>query len=521
MNNFSTILIVDFGGQLTHLITRKLREFGVYTESVLPENLEKTLQTVRPCGVILSGSPQSVHAKEILTVPDTLWTAHIPILGICYGQQLMVHNLGGKVTTAEKGEYGSALISIVKHSSLLPPNLTVGTTLEVWMSHGDHVTALPEGFEVIAKNQHAPCAFIANEKRRLYGVQFHPEAMHTQHGDALLKTFVQKIVNPSKKWKPNAFIEHTCTQLREKVGNQHILCGLSGGVDSAVTACLLTKALGTPQVHCLLVNTGLMRTNETQQIQTLFRKTFHVPLRSVNAQSLFLNKLKNVKNPEAKRKIIGKTFIHVFQKEAKKICQTIGRNIELLAQGTIYPDVIESAGAKHAHLIKSHHNVGGLPKKMNMGVVEPLRSLFKDEVRQIGQTLGLPKEFCFRHPFPGTGLAVRICAPVTKKRLNILRKADRIFLEEIRTAGLYDKIWQAFAILLPVKTVGVMGDRRTYEQTCALRAVSTLDGMTAKAYPLDFPLLNRISTRIVNEVDGINRIVYDITSKPPGTIEWE
>ncbi|KJS34510.1 MAG: GMP synthase [Rhodospirillaceae bacterium BRH_c57] len=513
------ILIVDFGSQVTQLIARRVRESGVYCE-IHPFNkvTEASIRAYDPKGVILSGGPASVTGTDTPRAPQELFGMGLPILGICYGQQTMVAQLGGKVEGSDHREFGRAFVDVREDCALFEGTWTPGAREQVWMSHGDRVTALPEGFHVVAQSDGAPFAAIADDARKFYGVQFHPEVVHTPHGHALLEAFTKRICGCKGDWTMAAFREVEIAKVRAQVGKGRVICGLSGGVDSSVVAALVHEAIG-DQLTCVFVDHGLMRTGEAEQVVEVFRNRFNINLVHVDASDLFLGLLADKTDPEEKRKIIGKTFIDVFEAEAKKV-----GGAEFLAQGTLYPDVIESVSftGGPSVTIKSHHNVGGLPARMNMQLVEPLRELFKDEVRELGRELGLPEEMVGRHPFPGPGLAIRIPGqPITREKADILRKADAIYLEEIRNAGLYDAIWQAFAVLLPVQTVGVMGDNRTYEFALALRAVTSTDGMTADYYHFDHEFLSRVSNRIVNEVRGVNRVVYDITSKPPGTIEWE
>ncbi|MBB4633221.1 glutamine-hydrolyzing GMP synthase [Sphingosinicella soli] len=512
-----SILILDFGSQVTQLIARRVREAGVYCEIVPFSGGEAALERLKPKGIILSGGPASVTEGASPKAPQAVFAAGVPVLGICYGEQTMCAELGGKVTPSDHREFGRAFIEIVRDCHLFDGLWTTAETHQVWMSHGDRVEAIPEGFEVVAKSDGAPFAAIADDVRRFYGVQFHPEVIHTPDGAKLLSNFVRHVAGCSGDWSMAGYRDAKIADIRKQVGQGRVICGLSGGVDSAVAAVLIHEAIG-EQLTCVFVDHGLMRSQEAEEVVSLFRGAYNIPLVHVDAEELFLSGLAGISDPEAKRKFIGKTFIDVFEAEAKKI-----GGAEFLAQGTLYPDVIESVSftGGPSVTIKSHHNVGGLPERMNMQLVEPLRELFKDEVRALGRELGLPEAFVGRHPFPGPGLAIRIPGDVDKEKCDTLRKADRIYLEEIRKAGLYDAIWQAFAVLLPVRTVGVMGDGRTYDRVCALRAVTSVDGMTADIYPFDAAFLSRVATRIVNEVQGINRVVYDYTSKPPGTIEWE
>ncbi|MEL7487816.1 MAG: glutamine-hydrolyzing GMP synthase [Pseudomonadota bacterium] len=512
------VLIVDFGSQVTQLIARRLREAGVYCE-IHPFNRVDAsfLAEFTPKAIILSGGPASVKASTSPRADDAVFSHGVPVLGICYGQQVMCAQLGGAVENADHREFGRATVMVEAASALFDGVWDKGETHQVWMSHGDRVDRIPDGFEVIATSEGAPFAAIADETHRLYAVQFHPEVVHTPDGARLLQNFVQNIAGLSGDWTMAAFREEAIAAIRTQVGDGKVICGLSGGVDSSVAAVLIHEAIG-EQLTCVFVDTGLMRAGEGEEVVRLFRDHYNIPLIHVEAEDVFLSKLDGVDDPERKRKIIGAAFIDIFETEANKI-----DGAKFLAQGTLYPDVIESVSfdGGPSVTIKSHHNVGGLPERMNLELVEPLRELFKDEVRALGRELGLPEPFVGRHPFPGPGLAIRIPGVVTKEKADILRKADAIYLDEIRKAGLYDAIWQAFAVLLPVRTVGVMGDERTYDHVLALRAVTSTDGMTADYYPFPHDFLGRCATRIINEVRGVNRVVYDVTSKPPGTIEWE
>jgi GMP synthase (glutamine-hydrolysing) len=516
-NLHDKILIVDFGSQVTQLIARRVREEGVYSEIVPFQKAADAFAKMSPKAVILSGGPESVHEAGSPRAPEAIFASGVPVLGICYGQMTMADQLGGTVEGGHHREYGRADVEVKAGSRLFETDWKVGERHPVWMSHGDRITKMPPGFEVAGVSPNAPFAVIQDEKRKYYGLMFHPEVVHTPDGAKLIRNFVRKVAGLKGDWTMRAFKDEAIEKIRAQVGKGRVICGLSGGVDSSVAAVLLHEAIGS-QLTCVFVDHGLLRLNEAQIVSELFRGHYNIPLVQVDASDLFLQALAGIEDPEQKRKTIGKLFIDVFEAEAKKI-----GGAEFLAQGTLYPDVIESVSftGGPSVTIKSHHNVGGLPARMNMKLVEPLRELFKDEVRKLGRELGLPEVFVGRHPFPGPGLAIRCPGPVTREKLDILRRADDIYIDEIRKAGLYDTIWQAFAVILPVKTVGVMGDGRTYDYVVALRAVTSTDGMTADFYPFDMTVLGRAATRIINEVKGVNRVVYDVTSKPPGTIEWE
>jgi GMP synthase (glutamine-hydrolysing) len=511
------ILIVDFGSQVTQLIARRVREEGVYSEIVPFQKAEAAFKEMKPKAVILSGGPESVHEEGSPRAPQLIFDSGVPVLGICYGQMTMAAQLGGIVEGGYAREFGRADVEVKAASKLFDGTWSMGERHEVWMSHGDRITKMPPGFVVAGVSPNAPFAVIQDEKRRYYGLMFHPEVVHTPDGAKLIRNFVRKVAGLTGDWTMRAFREEAIEKIRAQVGKGRVICGLSGGVDSAVAAVLIHEAIG-DQLTCVFVDHGLLRLNEAETVVDLFRHHYNIPLVHVDVSKQFLGELAGVTDPEQKRKTIGRLFIDVFEAEAKKI-----GGAEFLAQGTLYPDVIESVSftGGPSVTIKSHHNVGGLPARMNMKLVEPLRELFKDEVRVLGRELGLPEIFVGRHPFPGPGLAIRCPGEITKEKLDILRNADAVYIDQIRKAGLYDKIWQAFAVLLPVKTVGVMGDGRTYEYVVGLRAVTSTDGMTADFYPFDMSFLGLTATRIINEVKGVNRVVYDVTSKPPGTIEWE
>jgi GMP synthase (glutamine-hydrolysing) len=506
------ILVLDFGSQYTQLIARRIRELGVFSEIQRFDFPIDEILKLKPKGIILSGGPSSVYEDGAPQVNEKLFELGIPVLGICYGLQLIAYKLGGVVDKFARREYGKAILRVIKDDDLF---YGFNSQSVVWMSHGDALIKEPDGFEVIAWTDNSPICAIRNKDKKIYGVQFHPEVVHTERGDEILRNFVYRICGCKGAWNAEFFIEKEIEEIRKIVGDEKVICAVSGGVDSTVLALLLMRAIG-ENLIAIFIDNGLMREGEGEEVLKNFME-IGVNIHYVNASEVFLERLKGIVDPEEKRRIIGRTFIEIFEREAKKF-----GDVKFLAQGTLYPDVIESTSYKGpSSKIKTHHNVGGLPERMNFKLIEPFRELFKDEVRKIGKSLGLSDEILIRHPFPGPGLAVRVVGEVTKDKLEILRKADKIFIEEIKKANLYDKIWQAFAVLLPIKTVGVMGDERSYEYVVALRAVSSQDGMTADWFRLPYDLLERVSNRIVNEVKGVNRVIYDITTKPPATIEWE
>ena len=507
------ILILDYGSQYTQLIARRIREANVYSE-IHPNTYSiDDIKELKPTGIVLSGGPMSVYDEDAPKVNKEIFNLGIPILGVCYGLQLIAKNFNGKVEPAEDREYGKAKINIQNYSSILNG---VSNNSIVWMSHGDLITTIPDGFSVDSTTENTPICVLSNERLKIYGLQFHPEVAHTEDGKIIISNFLFNICNIAANWTPSNFIKNSIELIKAKVGNEKVICALSGGVDSSVAAILMHQAIG-ENLICIHIDSGMMRKDESANIIKMFEDSYSLNLISIDASEKFISKLKGVSDPEKKRKIIGATFIEVFEEESKKIGL-----VNFLVQGTLYPDVIESVPVKGQSVtIKTHHNVGGLPEKMNLKLIEPFRELFKDEVRAIGKELGLPIEFIRRHPFPGPGLAVRIIGDITKEKLNILREADQIFIEELLRFGIYDEIWQAFAVLLPIQTVGVMGDARTYENVLALRAVTSVDGMTADWYPLKQEILESVSNKIIRNVQGINRVVYDVSSKPPATIEWE
>ncbi len=508
------IAILDFGSQYTHLIARRIREFGVYSKIVPYKISAKRLLSSKPKAIILSGGPASIIAKKAPVCDKKIFNIGIPVLGICYGAQLMARSLGGRIAKAKQREYGKAYISLKTKKGIFE-GLTSNEM--VWMSHSDKITKLPTGFKIIGSTKNTLIAAIADYKNRLYGLQFHPEVAHTPKGKKILKNFVFDIADCEKEWSMSSFVKSSVKRLREKIGDEKVLCGLSGGVDSSVLTILLKKAIG-KNLIVMFIDNGLLRKDEAELVKRRFKNHYKINLKFVDASEIFLKRLKGIKDPEKKRKIIGRVFIDVFKKQAK----VLGK-IRFLAQGTLYPDIIESHSALGgpSATIKTHHNVGGLPKNLKFKLIEPLRDLFKDEVRLLGKELGMPDEIVYRHPFPGPGLAVRIIGEITKQKLDMLRKADKILIDEVKAAGLYKRLWQVFCVLLPVKSVGVMGDERTYEDVVAIRAVTSNDAMTAQWAKLPYGFLEKVSNRVINEVKGINRVVYDISSKPPSTIEWE
>jgi GMP synthase (glutamine-hydrolysing) len=522
----SRILILDFGSQYTQVIARRIRECQVYSEIVRFDIPADEVAAMAPKGIVLSGGPASVYDERAPQPDPKIFSLGIPVLGICYGMQLMAHHLGGQVEFSQRREYGAGMLHVSNGSKLFDG---IGEQIDIWCSHGDNVTAMPSGFRTAAHTENAPFAAMEDPARKLYALQFHPEVAHTPRGKEIIQNFVFHICGCSMDWTMGSFIEEACERVRRQVGDQKVVLGLSGGVDSSVVAALLHKAIG-DQLTCIFVNNGLLRSREEEMVQRVFGENFHIRLKYVDAAERFLKSLRGITDPEEKRKIIGREFIEVFQHATEELLAedaakgSVGHGgYHFLAQGTLYPDVIESVaiGGNPAHVIKSHHNVGGLPEKMHFELVEPVRQLFKDEVRQAGLQLGLPKEIVYRQPFPGPGLAVRILGEVTPERLRILRDADAIVVSEMKASDWYYRVWQSFAVLLPVRSVGVMGDQRTYENTIALRVVESQDGMTADWVRLPYELLARISSRIINEVKGVNRVCYDISTKPPSTIEWE
>ena len=512
------IVILDFGSQYTQVIARRVRECNVYSTIIHYNTPAAEIAAMKPSGIILSGGPSSVYAPEAPLPDKAIFGLGVPVLGICFGVQLFAQFLGGKVEKGQKREYGKGTLTVKDASCALFAKLP--KSLQVWNSHGDKLTKIPNGFKPVAVTENSEYAAIENRAKKFFGLQFHPEVVHTPRGKEIIANFVHGVCGCGKSWTMRNYVDQAVENIRAQVGREHVVLGLSGGVDSSVAAALLHKAIG-DQLTCIFVNNGVLRAHEAEVVQNVFARSFNIRLQYVDATKLFLGKLKGVTDPEKKRKIIGKTFIDVFQDATKRVGKA--NKAKFLAQGTLYPDVIESVpiGGNPAALIKSHHNVGGLPKGMKFKLVEPLKNLFKDEVRLLGEELGVPKDIVWRQPFPGPGLAVRILGEVTPKRCEILRNADAIVVEEMKASGLYYKIWQSFAVLLPVRSVGVMGDERTYDYTIAIRAVESQDGMTADWVKLPYDLLEKLASRIINEVKGVNRCVYDITSKPPGTIEWE
>ena len=515
----SRIVILDFGSQYTQVIARRIRECQVYSQIVPFDTRPAEIAKLAPRGIILSGGPASVYGKRAPHPNPAIYEMGVPVLGICYGMQLLAHQLGGKVEHSDRREFGPGLLNLAAGCALFTG---LGSTIDIWNSHGDKLTKLPRGFQSAGRTDNSPFAAIEHRKKKMFGLQFHPEVVHTPRGKEIIQNFVYEICGCRMDWTMGSFIEQTCEEVRAQVGEDHVILGLSGGVDSSVAAALLHKAIG-DQLTCVFVNNGLLRANEAETVQRVFRDNFRIRLKYVEATTRFLRKLAGVTDPERKRKIIGNEFVRVFDDTTKTLTRSGKSKFKFLAQGTLYPDVIESVAiaGNPAALIKSHHNVGGLPKKMKLKLVEPLRELFKDEVREVGAQLGLPKEIVHRQPFPGPGLAVRILGDITRERLRILREADTIVVSEMKASDWYYKVWQSFAVLLPVRSVGVMGDERTYENTIALRIVESQDGMTADWVRVPYDLLARISARIINEVKGVNRVCYDISSKPPATIEWE
>ncbi len=505
------VLVVNFGSQYVQLIARRVRELGVYSEIVHWDASIEEIRDRSPYGLIFSGGPASVYAEDAPLPPKEIYDLGVPILGICYGLQVVAYQLGGKVERSERQEYGRARLRVIKRDVIFDG---IPEEFDVWMSHADKVSELPEGFETLAVSENSPHAVIANRERTVYGFQFHPEVVHTAYGKELLANFVYKVCGAERNWEMGDFVDEKIREIRETVGDSKVIAALSGGVDSTVASVLVHRAIG-DRLHCFFIDHGLLRLGEREEVERNL-KGLGLPLKVVDASELFLSRLKGVEDPEEKRRIIGNTFIEVFEEEARKV-----EGAEFLLQGTLYPDVVESAGIKGSAKIKTHHNVGGLPERMKLKLLEPFRELFKDEVREIGKILGIPKEILGRHPFPGPGLAIRIIGEVSREDLDILRRADSIFIEELKKNGFYDRVWQAFAVLLPIRSVGVMGDVRTYEKVIALRAVESTDGMTADWYRFPYDFLDHVMRRIINEVRGVGRVVYDISSKPPSTIEWE